>query len=123
MVKFIDYARYFMSTMDIPMCRFQAEGGEHLNYQHSRHYFQHTTRHGGQFRIDPNLTLLSTMYRKLSFEISSDATVAAEFNQFVNSHQAACTLQAAFRGQRTRNYFVREGSRHKEALLWQTKIL
>ena len=110
MIKFVDYARYFMDHGDFPMSRFQTEGGEHLNYDHSRHYFQHTTRHGGKTKTDPLLSLLSTMYRKLSYQImcSSERTIGEAYGLYVKKHVAACLIQAVYRGYITRKLFAQK---------------
>ena len=111
MVKFIDYARFFMEYSEFPMSRFQAEGGEHLNYVHNCFYFQHTTRHGGKVKIDPHFSLLSTMYRKLSYEICSLDSVD-DYKLFVMKHLAACKIQALFRGYLTRKVLAGPNSQY-----------
>ena len=116
MIKFIDYARYFMEHLEFPLCRFQAEGGEHLNYQHSRHYYQHTTRHGGKDKVDPHLSMFSTMYRKLAYEIknqNTDEESANGFTLFVQRHTAALKIQTSFRGHMTRRMLTEKGWKWK----------
>ena len=109
MIKFIDYARYFLDYLDLPLCRFNSEGGEHLNYCHSSYFFKHTTRHGGKLKIDPQFSYLLAMYRNLSYEIASLES-AEEFNNYVDRHVAACKIQAAYRGYHTRRIVREEGS-------------
>jgi hypothetical protein len=111
MIKFVDYARYFMDQSDIPLTRFQAEGGEHLNYMHSRHYYQHTTRHGGKDKLDPHHALLSAMFRKLAYEISTcgNEQVVQLFEDYVKQHTAASRIQAVYRGHRVRKSLASHG--------------
>ncbi len=109
MIKYIDYARFFMQSSKFPMSRFQAEGGEHLNYVHNCFHFQHTTRHGGRVKVDPQLSLLSTMYRKLYYEILSLES-RTDFQVFVMRHRAACKIQVFFRGYLTRKFLSKDNT-------------
>ncbi|KAJ8019772.1 hypothetical protein HOLleu_41495 [Holothuria leucospilota] len=104
MVKLIDYGYHFMNTLPCSIGRFQAEGGEHLNYIHNNFYYQHTTRHGGKFGKDPVLATFSHMWRSLCYEITYGC-VSKEYedarNQFViyrQRHVAATLIQAHVRG-------------------------
>ena len=53
MMKLVDYGLFFMESLPVPICRFQAEGSEHFNYEHNKFYYSHTTRHGGNTRCEP----------------------------------------------------------------------
>ena len=90
MIKFIDYARYFMDKLNSLLCRFQSEGGEHLNYCHSS-IFKHT-------ETDPQFSYLLAMFQIFCYEISSSES-RHEFDQFMSKHVAACKIQAAYRVQ------------------------
>ena len=115
MIKFIDYAPYLLESLDFPMSRFQAEGGEHLNYTHNIHYFQHTTRHGGKNLVDPQLSILITMYRNLSYEIMNSES-CEDFKKYVRKHIAACKIQAMFRGHLIRKLFAAHAQEENKIL-------
>ena len=108
MIKFINYAHNFMTYLPFPLSRFQTEGGEHLNYVHSSYYFKHTTRHGGNSKVDPQFTLLLAMYRKLAYEIHSGKT-GDDFHHYAKMHVSACKIQAVFRGYSVRKHMKERG--------------
>ena len=102
MMKLVDYGLYFMESLPVPLCRFQAEGSEHLNYEHNRFYYGHTTRHGGNTRCEPLKALFLHMWRRICYDVhfkdSSNKEVASAFDQFVFHHCAATTIQKYARG-------------------------
>ncbi|KAJ8050283.1 hypothetical protein HOLleu_03423 [Holothuria leucospilota] len=104
MIKLIDMGRYFMVNLPFSLGRFQAEGGEHLNYIHNTFYYQHTTRHGGKHHRDPVLATLSHMWKNLSYCISNSSDcmdskeAAKKFKLYKERHMAATKLQALVRG-------------------------
>ena len=61
MIKFVDYGLRFMQNLQIPMCRFSTEGGEHSNYMRNCFYYNHTTQHGGKKLFDPLFAQFSHM--------------------------------------------------------------
>ncbi|KAJ8050218.1 hypothetical protein HOLleu_03332 [Holothuria leucospilota] len=76
MIKLVDYGSHFMKNLPVPICRFQAEGGEHTNYEHSTYYYNHTTRHGGNFTLDPMLAIFRNMWRRTCYQISTNTDTA-----------------------------------------------
>ena len=100
MIKFIDYGPHFMKTLEIPMCRFQAEGSEHLNYLHNCFYYSHTTRHGGKNTVEPLKALFYSMWRNLCYSIkeSGDEHAMEALNTMIREHTSATIIQAHFRG-------------------------
>ena len=96
MMKLIDYGRYFLENLPFPINRFQAEGSEHLNYEHNKFYYGHTTRHGGVKPVEPLKALFLYTWRRLSYDIkfvSKDPDTAQAFQEFVEHHTAAVTIQ------------------------------
>ena len=69
MMKFIDYAPYFIENLPVPLNRFQTEGSEHMNYDHNCFYYNHTTRHGGKNKVEPLKALFLHMWRRLCHDI------------------------------------------------------
>lgn len=106
MVKFVDYGPFFMKELPFSLSRFQAEGGEHVNYEHSTYYYNHTTRHGGNFSLDPLLAIFRNMWKRLSYNISllrstPGGKAAAElFEVYKRQHKAASVIQRAYRKHR-----------------------
>lgn len=103
MIKVIDYGPYFMQNLSLPISRFQAEGGEHVNYEHGSYYYNHTTCHGGNFSLDPLLAIFRNMWKRLSYAISSQTgtlegrMAANAFQLYKTQHKAASVIQRAFR--------------------------
>lgn len=64
MMKYVDYGSLLMTITPFPVSRMQSEGGEHANYLHNCYYYQHTTRHGGGYRLDPILAILNNTWEK-----------------------------------------------------------
>ncbi|KAJ8040128.1 hypothetical protein HOLleu_14336 [Holothuria leucospilota] len=127
MIKYIDYGAYFLKNLPIPMSRFQAEGGEHVNYDHNRFYFQHTTRHGGKQFSDPFLAIFHNMWRRICFDISSNKTfegqkAAVAFNQFRRRHMAAVCIQRAFRRCRSGKLETQVRPKTSDGVLFQDII-
>ena len=96
MMKFIDYGGKFLRDLPVPFCRFQTEGGEHSHYQQQRFYMNHTTRHGGNNKTDPILSVLRHEFRSLSYaivhpepEIPDDDITNQPRKQFVEYVEAA----------------------------------
>ena len=105
MLKFVDYAPLFMAHGEIPLCRFQAEGAEHLNYTHGSFYYTHTNRHGGANHIDPLLSIFKNRWIKLMYEIrQADRVIADDFNLYIDRHVAALIIQKYVRGFLARKY-------------------
>jgi hypothetical protein len=105
MVKLIDHVPELMRKLPFPLARFQAEGGEHVNYLQNCFYHQHTRRHGGKGKPDPVYELFFKIWKDLRYEIdemlsSEDPEAqqaATDFQLYVKQHGAAATIQRAFR--------------------------
>ena len=76
-MKLVDYGLYFMESLPVPLCRFQAEGSEHFNYEHNRFYYGHTTRHGGNTRCEPLKALFLHMWRRICYDVRFNTRTAA----------------------------------------------
>lgn len=74
-----------------------------MTYEHGSYYYNHTTRHGGNFSLDPLLAIFRNMWKRLSYAISSqtgtlEGRVAADaFQLYKTQHKAASVIQRAFR--------------------------
>ena len=98
MMKLLDYAPLFMENSEIPLCRFQAEGAEHLNYEHSTFYYSHTNRHGGAQRLDPLLAIFRNRWISIMHAISKGGRdVSQSFSEYIDRHLAAVCIQKHFR--------------------------
>lgn len=103
MMKLIDVGPILMDKLPFSLGRFQAEAGEHANYDHNCFYYQHTTRHGGRQKIDPILSLLRTMWKNLCYNIvtgdgSKASQMAAEaFLSYKRKHLSASIIQRWYR--------------------------
>ena len=95
MIKFINYVPHFLRHSEIPLCRFQTEGGEHGNYDQNLFYYQHTTRHGGKHRNDPIKALLCSIFKRICYEVEP-ATRDDLHN--VLRHRSATLIQKHIRG-------------------------
>ena len=116
MLKFIDYS--FTGTTDIPLCRFQAEGAEHLNYQHNVYYYSHTTRHGGKNSTEPLLSVFRNTWIRICYEIENakDKEAAEHFSKFVRQHIAASILQFRIKGHLLRKKLILNPESNEERL-------
>ncbi|KAJ8050589.1 hypothetical protein HOLleu_03851 [Holothuria leucospilota] len=102
MMKYVDYGNLLMKSIPFPVGRMQSEGGEHANYLHNCYYYQHTTRHGGGYRLDPILAILNNMWKRICFHITSDTSVegkkaCANFLMYKKRHLAAVMIQRNYR--------------------------
>lgn len=102
MMKLVDNAPYFMKNSPFPLSRFQAEGGEHANYEHGRFYFEHTTRHGGRCKPDPILSQLRSIFKRITYSVGQDGTAEGleakqHFNKYCEKHHAAMRIQRCWR--------------------------
>ena len=114
MMKFIDYAPYFMSNLPVPLNRFQTEGSEHMNYDHTCYYFSHTTRHGGLNSTEPLKALFLNMWRHICIcyqvEFKSDNEIASSaFLQYCEQNVAVLTISRHVRGWLLRKKLVKHG--------------
>lgn len=98
MLKFIDIAPLFIEQLPFPLGRFQAEGGEHVNYEHNMFFYSHTTRRGCN-SPHPFLSIFCNMYKRISYQIAlGDGTTesklaATQFEQYKKTHLAAYKIQ------------------------------
>ena len=106
MMKFVDYP--FTEPTHIPLCRFQAEGAEHLNYEHNVYYHSHTTRHGGKNNTEPLLGVFRNTWIRICYEIehSEDKEAAEHFSKFVRKHSSASYLQCRVKGHMLRKKLI-----------------
>ena len=101
MMKLVDYGLFFMESLPVPIYRFQAKGSEHLNYEHNKFYYSHTTRHGGNTRCDPLKALLLHIWWRICYDVrfkDGSKEVASAFTQYVTRHCAATLIQKYTRG-------------------------
>ena len=96
MIKFINYVPHFLRHSEIPLCRFQTEGGEHGNYDHNLFYYQHTTRHGGKHRNDPIKALLCSIFKRICYEV--EPSTHDDLHHYVLRHRSATLIQKHVRG-------------------------
>ena len=112
MMKFIDYAPYFIENLPVPLNRFQTEGSEHMNYDHNCFYYNHTTRHGGKNKVEPLKALFLHMWRRLCHDIEfqcQDQEVVEAFQLYVKQQVAAVTIGKYVRGWLVRCQMQRRG--------------
>ena len=72
-------------------------GREHANSEHNTHYYQHTTRHGGQDNQDPILALFRTIYKQVAYSITQDCSeegkAASEaYSEYCKRHVAGAVI-------------------------------
>ena len=117
MMKLIDHVPELMEALPFPIARFQSEGGEHANYEHSTFYNNHTTRHGGKGNSDPILSQFQAIWNRISYEIeqqSDSKTVESKeagnaFLHYCSSHCAATVLRKYVRGYIVRRRLQKAG--------------
>ncbi|KAJ8035492.1 hypothetical protein HOLleu_22741 [Holothuria leucospilota] len=116
MIKLVDMGQYFIHHLPLSLGRFQAEGGEHVNYMHNSFYYHHTTRHGGKNQQDPIVAIFRNMWKNLCYSIdngdeSIESKEAAElFKSYKSRHLAAVTIQSFVRGALVRRKHMKSGT-------------